>query len=150
MDTENQLIESYKRDFSVKVGKMIEIRVLDKWDELCYFDLQAPFWTIVQMILDATGWEAEKTFRKYRKAEIVSRRQIIDLIASNNGKKLLRIGRETARDHTTVMHSVASAKHLVETDMLYRKIVREVMDYIRENYEQYRNNTYTREEILGF
>lgn len=148
MDTENQLIESYKKDFSLKIGKLIEIKVLDKWEELCFFDREAPFWTVVAMILDATGWESSRTFAKMQSREPVSRRQIIDLISMCNGGKLVHIGRETNRDHTTVLHSVANSKDFIEKDMLYRKFVREIMDYIRKNYTHYSDKVYTRDMYI--
>lgn len=145
---ENQLIQQYKEDFTLKIGKVIEIRILDKWDELCYFDREVPLWKLIRMIHDFTEWNPIRTFAKCNRPEFVSRRQIVDLIAISNGRKLIHIGKETGRDHTTVLHSVKMAKDLVDRDILYRTLVREVMAYIRENYPYYKDKTFTKEDLI--
>lgn len=148
--TENQLIERFKSDFLLATGRIAEVKVLDKWDELCLFDRGVSFWTICKMVFDATGWTREGTFKKTNHGgnkELASRRRVIDLIAINNGCKLMYVGRQTDRDHTTIIHSVKTAKDLIEADVVYRKLVREVMDFIRTNYEAvYKDKVITREE----
>lgn len=147
-EVENQLIQQYKDDFRLKVGKIIEVRVGDKWDELCSFDVLCPFWKIVQMIIDATGWSPKITFAKIRNEERVARRHIIDLISLSNGKTLTEIGRETNRNHTSVLHSVREARENIERDIFHRKFMREIISYIRENYQFYRDKTITKEDVF--
>lgn len=149
-DLENQLIEKFKQDMSLQCGKMVEVKILDKWDELCYFDREVPLWTLIKMILDATGWDPHKMLQKRRLEEIVSQRRIVDLIAISNGKKLTEVGRAVAnRDHTTVISSVRAAKEMIEKDPIYRTYTREIMQYIRENYHLYREKDYDRDNVLN-
>lgn len=147
-DTENQLIEQYKEDFRIKIGGMIEIKLLDKWDELCSFDKTCPFWKIVQMVTDATGWNPRDTFLKRSNEERVYRRQIIDLIAISNGRKLMEIGRETGRSHSTVIHSAREAKRDIEEVVFKRMLVREIMDFIKENYHLYKDKEITIADVI--
>lgn len=145
--TENQqtLIQRYKDEFKAATGGMIEIKMLDRWDELCHVD-QIPFWTVCKMIFDMTGWTRNKTFSKSQQREPISRRQVVDLIAMSNGGKLTKIARETGRDHTTVLWSVRRAKDTIDQDFFYRTLVREIMQFIRENYYLYKDRQITKED----
>lgn len=149
-DLENQLIEKFKADFQQGTGRMVEVRLVDKWEELCFFDRGVPFWTLAQMVMDCTGWKAKFTFSRTRTEERILRRQVIDLIYISNGGTLTAAGKETGRDHTTVMHSIRRAKGEIETDLFYRKLVREIMEFIRANYALvYRDKTITKESCMA-
>ena len=105
-------------------------------DEVRFADGNVPFKEISELVLEANGWGEKGTFTRKRKDELVFRRGIVDLIATCNGCTISECARCTDRDHTTVIKSLRSIEDRLDTDMYARKILRETMQYIRENFQK--------------
>ncbi len=130
---EKTLINSYKKDFHERTGGSLIITIKSPWKAMCDIELQLEFEQLVDLILDANGWERKVTFSKKRTDILVSQRQIIDLILYCNGFGFLEIGRRTKRDHTTILYSVNNGKYQLEKEFLYQQLIREIVSYIKEN-----------------
>ena len=150
MDKENTkelLIQQYKKDFKDRTGENIAIYKVDKYKASANFTDKIDFWKVVKMIFDATDWDKKSTFSKSRNSSIVFRRNIIDFIATANGCSLLSIGRFTGRDHTTVMHSIATMKDKLDVNMESRMIFSEIMEFIINNYHLYKDQVISSQDI---
>lgn len=109
--------------------------VSEYYDVAHFTDEKIDFDTIMQLVFDATGWTHKTTYVPVRKVEAVFRRGIIDLIANCNSVKLIECARATWRDATTVINSLRSIEDRLDTDMYARSTLREIMEYIKENYK---------------
>jgi chromosomal replication initiator protein len=75
-------------------------------------------------------------FSKSRKREIVELRMMFCFLARSMKYKLSTIGSFLGgRDHTTVMHNVATFINLMETNDQFRSLFQEILNHIKENHE---------------
>lgn len=114
---------------------LVSKEVSEYYDIAHFTDETIDFDTIMQLVFDATGWTTKTTYVPVRKLEAVFRRGIVDLIANCNNIKLMECAKATWRDHTTVIHSLKSIEDRLDTDMYARTTLREIMEYIKENYK---------------
>lgn len=134
---ERKLIEEFKQKFQEKVGYepvvltnvadspySIPIMSLDQLAE--YFE---PF-------LPELFGKRLTLVSKSRKRELVELRMMFCYLTRSMKYKLETIGDYLGgKDHTTVMHNVASFINLIETNDNFRSKFLHILNYIKENYE---------------
>lgn len=93
---------------------------LDKLNRLKNFELEKQ--QILEIIATEVGISAEDIFTKSRESEHVFSRNIYTKIQKFYGKKLVEIGREIDKDHTTVIHSLRQFDYRYTLEDWYRNL----------------------------
>lgn len=153
-----QLIQQYKRDFEIKTGRRLVIRIAlsgvkrtaDDIESELLLPVLLPYWTLIQLIIDATGWVAGKhIFTASRQTEFIYRRSVVDLFAVAQGYTLTAIGRETDRDHTTIIHSIDTLKDKILSRSYYHTAVTEILNHCRVYAGGYVGRDFTKAEVMS-
>lgn len=145
---EELLIEKFKDEFHKVTGRWINVTPVRKqYESVANFTDKIDFWKLTRMIFDYTGWTKRSTFTRGNKRERVFRRALIDYIAVNNGCSVSSCARFTNRDHTTVLHSIQSFSNQIETDMYTKQLLREVIQFAKENYHLYKQRVINESDI---
>jgi len=142
------LVQGYTKNYHYLTGEYIRLVFCSKWESLAAFTERVEYWKLVRVIFDLTGWGKSKTFSKCRQKEYVFRRELIDYIAVKNGCSYNQCARLTDRDHTTVINSVSNFESRLNTSTEVKVFFTEVMEYIRENYHIYNNQTINEESFV--
>lgn len=137
----SNLRKSYADDYHRITGEYIRVLPCSQWGAVVNFMEKIDFWKLVKVVFDLTGWDKKGTFDRGRMEERIFRRGVIDFIAIHNGCSYSQCARLTNRDHTSVMNSVRKFEDRLLTDSPTRTFLREVADYIKENYYIYENQT---------
>ncbi len=89
--------------------------------------------TIQKMVCEQLDVPYNQLMAKTRKREIVQARQISMYLAKSFTKNSLKtIGEHFGgRDHTTVIHSCQTVKDLMDTDVLFKEIVTELVQKVQ-------------------
>lgn len=135
--SELELIEGYKKDFTAKTGRSILVKVCSRWESLCQLPAGLQMDTVLNLIFDATGWSYDTVFTKRRFEESLFKRGLVYFILANNEYSLLKIARRTDKEHTTIINARKKFELQLESEPLTSRILSEVMDYIRNNYQYY-------------
>lgn len=156
------LINNFKKDFKEKLGKGVKIVICNKWQNEANFTTRANMWAIIKAVFDYTGWRwvgtyiatphkttQHKTVIAVRNEEKVFRRGLIDYILINNDIGSTTIGKETNRDHTTILNSVKKFELRLEEDYYTQKIFNEIMADLRVSYPMYKNKTTLKIGVVG-
>lgn len=132
---ERSLLVGYQQDFLKRTGKAIKFTECSKWEQIAHFsDTPLDFYKMADLICDFTGWDRRFLFERVRKEEAVFRRAVVDFIAVNNGVSLVKIGRQTDRNHTTVINSINSLEDRLNTTPYLGKLLREIVQNLKEHY----------------
>jgi hypothetical protein len=135
---EKKLIDEFKQKFKEKLGyqPVVLTRVvltndfsipLMSMDELkeCF----SPF------TVEEYGKKID-LFSKSRKREVVELRMIFCFIARQMQYTCSSVGKYVGnRDHTTVLHNVATFKNLIETSEVFREKYTQILNHIKQKYE---------------
>lgn len=131
-EAEVELIGQYKREFFKRTGKKIEIKALTKWESYCKLDLEIDPEKLLSCILQAGDWNREETFHSSKKRGLVFRRKVIFYILHANGTSFKQIAKMTGRDHATIMDHIKIFEGELEMDRLYRSMLKEVIEFIKD------------------
>lgn len=138
--TESELLASYKRDFNVKTGKSIKIKVCTRWEAACELPSKISLPVLIEIILDAADLTWNQVFVASRKKEYIFRRGLIYFILVKAGFSLLKIAAYTDKEHTTIINAYRNFENQLDTEPLTGKVLFEVMDFVNNNYNYYLEN----------
>lgn len=134
---EKKLIDEFKEKFLEKVG--YEPVVLTKVETNKY---SVPLMSLEQLaeyfepFLPLQFGKKLGLTSKSRKREVVELRMMFCFLARSMRYKLGAVGDFLGgRDHTTVIHNVATFQNLIETNELFRYHFLEILTHIKENHE---------------
>ena len=134
---ERKLIDEFKQKFQDKLG--YEPVVLTKVADSPY---SIPIMSLEQLaeyfepFLPELFGNTLTLVTKSRKRELVELRMMFCYLARSMKYKLEAIGNYLGgKDHTTVMHNVASFINLMETNENFRSKFLHILNYIKENHE---------------
>ena len=150
------LIEKFKHEYLDKTGGHIKITQMKKWEGMVHFTEHIDFDRAVSLVCDATGWTFDSIYKPgayktagqaqsnkfgIRNKEKVYRRAVIDFICYHNGLSLMKLGKLTGRDHSTIIHSMKTFEDDLDTDMLVRRVFTDISNYVKHNYATYKQVT---------
>jgi chromosomal replication initiation ATPase DnaA len=145
--SESSLIKSYIDDYHSKTGKWVKFRVEECSEidsEISLLGYKPPAELMLTMISDYSGIPKKKIIEGGRKSNSVLLRGLISYLCVKMGIRLIDIGRVLGkRDHTTVIAAVTMFSNRIDTDILHKKILREAVDFIKENIQLYNPETNT-------
>lgn len=152
----SQLIQQYREDFYTQTGLKLNARpavvtsyrIHDEIEEALHIEIPLSFWSIVQLILDCTGWEPVRTFTG-QKHESTFRRRIIHLMAISNNHSTSLMARVMDVDHTTIINSIKKAKDEYETSVEVANVIGEIFRYCRDNAYLYKDCVTKKEDVLS-
>lgn len=144
---EERLIQEFKEKFHKETGKWIKVTYCKLSQSHANVADRIPFWKVVKIVTDYTGWFKDEVITKSRTGEPIFRRGLIDYIAVNNGCTFTECARSTKRDHTTVINSVRTFENKLDTDMHVKSVFNEVISFIKDNYHLYKDKVINEEDI---
>lgn len=135
---EKKLIDEFKQKFREKLGYQPVVLTRVVIDD----DFSIPLMSMEQLkecFAPFTVEQYGKTidlFSKSRKREVVELRMIFCFIARQMKYTCTSVGQYIGnRDHTTVLHSVATFRNLIETNEVFREKYTRILNHIKQNYE---------------
>lgn len=134
---EKKLIDEFKERFLEKIGyePVILTRIETNEYSIPVMSLQQ-LEEYFEPFLPSQYGKKLTLFSKSRKRELVELRMMFCYIARSMKYKLTAVGQFMGgRDHTTVMHNIATFQNLMETNELFRFLFLEILKYIKENHE---------------
>lgn len=160
------LIQEFKEKFLKETGRGVKVTICNKWESISNFTEKGDIWMMISAIFGYTGWEWDSTFgtkptkdeNSYagnkkngfikRSREKIFRRRVIDYICVNNNITTTELGRETGRDHTTIMHSVSEFSIQLENDFAVQRVFQEILDSIKQTYSLYKNKADLKNRVI--
>lgn len=135
---EKKLIDEFKQKFKEKLGYQPLVLTRVVIDN----DFSIPLMSLDQLkqcfdpfFVEEYGQRID-LFSKSRKREVVELRMIFCFIARQMKYTCTTVGRFIGnRDHTTVLHNVATFRNLIETNEVFREKYTQILNHIKQNYE---------------
>lgn len=108
--------------------------VSEYYEQVHFTNEKYTYREICELVIEYTGWTWESISAKRKKGGSF-KRGIIDLIATSNGCTINDCAKTIPRDHSTVMHSLNTIEDRLDTEVVTRRFLGEIMKYLKEGEE---------------